>query len=254
VRDIAEKSMGICRSIFNKHSRWMPNTKYHLIDLTSGDMNEEAKTSPRIFLESLYKNNPMSFLACFMEGNKKTYRELRYNVSKWVESIDNELIRERFKRSVIVVNKRMETLTQDIKDDKNKYGLIYYDPNGIGGNEELEFITKYSISKPRMDVLLNLSAHTMKRCYFVNQFADKPYLKKILSEHLEDMQKDHWWIRAPRSSNDRWKWVMIFGTNNPNLRVPRYDFYHWKSMEGQHIIDSFDDFILDIKEPEEEAV
>lgn len=107
-------------------------------------------------------------------------------------------------------------------------GLIYADPNGTLMNEEIETAVKLSKVAPKLDILLHLSATTIKRCRTVFGYPS-------LVERLKRVGKSKLLIREPDTSH---QWTFCLLTDAPKL--PEWKarrFYDSASPQGAAILE-----------------
>lgn len=248
VYDIVLDNIRKWNNFYDRNKDWISDHNYNLIDFTAGNMDLSERTSPRIFLESI-KHYNIPFKVAFFEKDKQTFNELKTNFKRWIDTYCPPYRKGEFEENVTIVNNKMQVLRSQLKPNKHKMGLAYFDPNGIGGEKELEFLTLYSYSRPKIDLLLNLSAYTMRRCIsWGSENGEREYLNKTLTEHINSIGRDYWFIRAPRGNDDGWKWIMLVATNNPDYISPRYDFYNINSLEGKYLLEKYEDYVVDFAE------
>lgn len=82
--------------------------------------------------------------------------------------------------------------------DDTQLGLLYIDPNNEPDLKTVEYISTH---RPRMEILLYISATNMKR------------IGKSITEYF-NAQKQNWLIRRPQDAH---QWVFMLGTNTKNL-------------------------------------
>ena len=243
--DLAKTHINVCQNVFNKYKNWLNDRTYYVYDLMAGDMDPNYQTSPKTFLD-ICSESSLKCLLLFFEEKKDRYKKLVSNVSEWraeKEASGCNLGHLQIKG----MNEPMQNIQGKLKSKPHKYGIAYYDSMGYGGDEELDFLKWFLKIYPKVDIILNFSLLQikMKRC---NNPKSYRYPKKGLKGILNTLPKEHWWVRPPENEEDTLRWTMFFGTNNPNFTVPRYDFYKTTSLEGEHILNSYDSFVRGKKE------
>lgn len=244
VRSIVESNIEYYKQITTKY-KFLSHINYIILDLTAGDMNPEEETSPQIFLEKIKEHCPKNFKFHLFEKDKKTHQKLRSNINNWIDSIDNEHLYHK-------INKNTEVHYCDITScktklsNKNDHGIAYFDPNGAGGEKELEFIHYFSKNNPKIDLLINMSVWMVKRIRGRKASKGNKYSGILLSDFLRTMNKRYWWIRMPRNDGDTWQWIMLYGTNSHDFDIPRYDFHLTSSLIGSFLVEEYDKYIMEI--------
>jgi hypothetical protein len=108
-------------------------------------------------------------------------------------------------------------------------GIVYVDPTG--DLPDFKTLAHISRMRPRMEILLYLSATNVKRQY--------QQTKKFLADFLSETSKQHWLIRKP-FKGDNHQWTFLLGSNSdlfkPYKSIRSY-FYLLNSPEGQQVFE-----------------
>ena len=171
----------------------------HYIDLTAGPGVHEGKAgSPKLFLDMARDHWTGKLLIDLVDLDPWCYNRLKI---LW----DQE-------PAVRIHNADCADAVQRILGNpypwglaKNQLGLVYMDPSG----EVPDFSTlaTCAIQRPRMEILIHLSATTIKRV--------KVYQELCLNDYLSMIPKRYWLVREPV---DQHQWTFLMGSNTNNFK------------------------------------
>ena len=214
LRSLLAMHVKIAKAVLKKTAHF--TQEYHYVDATAGPgkypaQGQEVQGSPLVFL-SVAEAERLQYTADLIEEIPDNADSLRANLPKLRYGQANihpgeydQVIRELFSAK-----------------DETQLGLLYVDPsNGI---PDFDTVAHVSGMRPRMEVLMYLSATNLKRNHVTT--------KKLL-DHMADIDKSHWLLRKPRPG-DGHQWTFVLGSNSDLFGdYKRIEFYQLNSVEAQ---------------------
>ena len=219
---ILRMHLSISKAVISKNPYL--NQQYHYIDATAGPgtysvENQVLNGSPLVFI-GLAEKIQISYQANFIEEVPENLDSLK----SLIPQLDHGHIEYHCCDYKDILGDIIVT-----PNDK-QIGLVYVDPsNGI---PQFEVIANLTSKRPRMEILLYLSATNLKRAYQVTE--------QVLSDYILQMNKKHWLVRRP-AKGDNHQWTFLLGSNTSLFKdYKKIDFYKMNSPEAQEIFPKLD--------------
>jgi three-Cys-motif partner protein len=226
--------MEILRSIFGMHlvvtQKVMikyPTTfkqTYKYVDATSGKgyvPESLLHGSPLAFLDTVRSEKFFKkFEVNLIEKEEVNFAELQKNVSDYCQN------------QGVDCNKFVNFHLGDYEDnlpkilkgiDERELGLVFIDHSGELPN--FDAIKVLSALRPKMEILLYLSARNIKRLHHI--------MHKSLLDYMQEIGKKYWLIRKP-DKLDSLEWTFLLGSNTDIFKnYKKIDFFRLESDEAQ---------------------
>jgi three-Cys-motif partner protein len=226
-KDYQRLHLQVARAVMNR-SDWAGDI-YHYVELYAGPGRPGGEEgTPLIFVENALEEGG-EWNAYFCEIDPESVQRLGTELSTYGRvAFERSAVYPRDHREAVI---EIASHIQARSPGKRAFGLIFADPNGTRLDEEIESIQTLSEAHPRMDILLYLSATSIKRSRSL-------FGSSSLLERLAAIGKQRMLIREPHTEQ---QWTFVLLTNwgqYPDWR--RRSFHDSNSKAGARILEKLE--------------
>jgi three-Cys-motif partner protein len=222
LRSIFDMHLVITQAVLNRHSYFRQTYKY--IDVTAGKgyvPDSLTPGSPLVFLNSIYSGIfQKPYKAHLIELKEINFRELVNNVNTYSQQKGWDIeghVQFHLGDYQQVIPNLLNTM------NKQEFGLVFIDPSGdLPLFESIKYISQM---RPRMEILIYLSARNIKRIHHLTG--------KSLLDYMQEISKQYWLVKKPVKW-DNLEWTFLLGSNDDIFKdYKKIDFFRLDSDEAQ---------------------
>lgn len=229
LRRIFDMHLAVTRAVLAKWREKVDSPIYRYIDLTAGTGRVPDTRDPGsalVFLDAV-ETQPGEKLAYRMD----LVEQKKANFDVLCPTVDHARDTYKTRNGQVYYHRgAYEALVSGLLDDGSpkEFGLAFVDPSGTAPN--LGALTEISVRRPKLEILIYVSASNLKR--------GQPATGIQLGDYIAGIQKSHWLVRAP-DADDKHQWTFLLGSNGNSVfkDYKSIHLYDIKSKNGQSALE-----------------
>lgn len=229
LRRIFDMHLAVTRAVLAKWRGQVETRTYRYLDLTAGtgrvpDTREPG--SALIFLDAVERQpgDKLAYRMDLVEQKKANFDALSLTVDMARDGYETRNGQVYYHRGAY------ESVIPRLLDEGSpkEFGLAFVDPSGTA--PDLTALTEISARRPKLEILIYVSASNLKR--------GQPATGIQIGNYIDGINKSHWLVRKP-DVDDKHQWTFLLGTNGASVfkSYPGIRLYDVGSRAGGEVLE-----------------